>query len=43
MADERGWEITSDFRIFHYCDRWIALGRQDAEERANGLSGTLMY
>ena len=43
MSDERGAEITSDVPIIHYCDRWIALGRQDAEERANGLSGTLMY
>ena len=43
MLDERGAEITSDVPIIHYCDRWIVFGRQDAEERANGLSGTLMY
>ena len=33
MSDERGAEITSDVPIIHYCDRWIALGRQDAGER----------
>ena len=30
MSDERGAEITSEVLIVHYCDRWIALGRQDA-------------